>query len=37
MSLVMKQDDVARNRFKMFHRLTVADATQAVRLQVIAG
>jgi hypothetical protein len=33
----MKQGDVARNRFRMFHRLTAADATQAVRLQLIAG
>jgi hypothetical protein len=32
----MKQGDVARKRFKLFHRLTAADATQAVRLQVIA-
>jgi hypothetical protein len=33
----MKQGDVARNRFRMFHRLMAADPTQIVRLQFIAG
>jgi hypothetical protein len=34
---MMKQGDVARNRFRMFHRLKAADATQTVRLQFIAS
>ncbi len=37
MTPVMKQGDVSRKCFELFHRLTAADSTQVVRLQFIAG